>query len=321
MFFKKRNYIYGLDLGNFSMKIVLISYKKGKLELKKAEFKKFENTIFEEGIIEDKKRLKNKLNEIIPSSNTKIELTCALDNDFVVIRNIHLPYMENKAIKETLRWEFSDHLPFKSEDAIIDYHKNKSGEELDITAVLAPKNKINSYKSSFENYNLKSLNIQAAALLSLFKFNNVTSTNLILDIGSFSTKLIVGNSKNIYFIRNLKIAATELLKKENFSGIVEEELYLEELKNEVKRALRFYNRNNSNDKVRKIYLTGGGAYINNILEKIKIDQSIEIEILKPFEKLNYDREKIMNYYSKIDYLTEYSIAFGLCLSEVYENEI
>ncbi|MGM0437118.1 MAG: pilus assembly protein PilM [Bacillota bacterium] len=322
MLFSNNKMIHGLDIGNYSIKLVSILAKKKSVELKKVEYFKLEKSVFKEGILDKKNILRKKLDDFFENKNIKKgNLSCSVANEFVVIKNINLPYMEKNAVIETLKWEFEDHLPFSSQDSVIDYMiKNKVNDEMEITAVLAPLKIIESYEKTLASYNLKTLNIEAAALLSVLKFQNINSTNLIIDIGFYSTKLIVGNSKNIFFTRNLKFGANELSGLENYNSEIDKELYLEELKQEVKRAFRFYNRNNSVEKISNIYLTGGGAYINNIRNKVKSNNIKTPQILNPFEKLKFDKKYIKNKYNSQSNYTEYSIAFGLCLSEVYGYE-
>src|SRR6056297_3047519 len=322
MLFKKRNLIYGLDIGNYSIKLVTILSKNKNLELIKARYYQLEESVFSEGILEKKDILRKKIDRYFEEENNiRGKLSCSVANEFVVIKNINLPYMERNAVIETLKWEFEDHLPFSSQESVIDYMiRDKNKDEMEITAVLAPLKIIESYEQSLDLYNLRTLNIEAAALLSILKFKNIKTTNLIIDIGFFNTKLIVGNSKNIFFTRNLKFGANELNGLENFNSEIDKELYIEELKQEVKRAFRFYNRNNSNQKIENIYLTGGGAYIKRIGDNIKNNDILSPKILKPFDTINIDENRIKNNYNASLDFTEYSIAFGLCLSEVYDYE-
>ena len=282
MLFGNNKLFYGLDIGNYSIKIISILSKKKKIELKKAEYFKLEQSVFKDGVLAKKDILKNKLDEFFEEENNKRgNLSCSVANEFVVIKNINLPYMKKKAVVETLKWEFDDHLPFSSQESVIDYMiKEKIDDEMEITAVLAPLTIIESYEKALTPYNLSTLNIEAAALLSILKFQEINSTNLIIDIGFYSTKLIVGNYKNIFFTRNLKFGANELSGLENFNSEIDKDLYIEELKQEVKRALRFYNRNNSVEKIKDIYLTGGGAYINSIKTKIKSNDIKNPKIFK-----------------------------------------
>ncbi len=322
MFFNKPEIIHGLDIGNFSIKLVTVYLNKEKIELKRAIYVKNNAGVFEDGILEDKEEVKKKMNNLF--SNKKLSrggLSCSVGSTYIVIRNINIPYMENEAIHETLKWEFSDHLPFSINQAVIDYMiRSKTVDELEITAVFAPLGIINSYFETLQIYNLKTLNIQPVALLSVLKFKNIDSTNLIMDIGFYSTNIIVGNSKNIFFTRNLKIGADQLIGFNDFNSEVEQELNLAELNQEVKRAIRFYNKNNSSDVIDKIYLTGGGAYINKIKENLSINKSQDTKILNPFSEIDFKNDVIENCYNSSNFLTEYSIAFGLCLSEVYDNE-
>ena len=321
MFFNKSKIIHGLDIGNYSIKLVTVCSNKEKIELKKAVFIKNEASIFEKGILEKKKEVMEKMNNLFSNNIDRGGLSCSVGSTYIVIRNINIPYMENEAILETLKWEFSDHLPFSSNQAVIDYIiRSKTTDEMKITAVFAPLEIINSYFETLKSYNLKTLNIQPVALLNILKFKNIKNTNLIIDIGFYSTNIIVGNSKNIFFTRNLKIGADKLIRFNDFNSEMEQELSLAELNQEVKRAIRFYNKNNSTDILDNIYLTGGGAYINKIKENLNFNKSQDIKILNPFSEIDFKDEVIENCYNSSNLLTEYSIAFGLCLSEVYDDE-
>ena len=322
MLLKNKRWIYGLDIGNYSVKLVTVLAEKNKITLKKAQYFKLAESVFKEGVLEKDNILRKKLNDFFQrKSHIKGRLSTSIANEFVVIKNINLPYMEKEAVIETLKWEFEDHLPFSSKESVIDYMiKDKVDNEMEITAVLAPIKIIESYQKVLRPYNLQTLNIEAAALLSILKFQRNKYTNLIIDIGFYNTKMIVGNNKNIFFTRNLKFGANELSGLKKINSEIDKDLYIEELKQEVKRALRFYNRNKHVKKIQNIFLTGGGAYINDIKSSIKNNNIKTPEILSPFANMDIEEKNIKNQYnSKVNY-TEYSVAFGLCLSEVYDYE-
>lgn len=322
MLLKNKRWIYGLDIGNYSVKLVAVLAEKNKITLKKAQYFKLAESVFKEGVLEEGNILRKKLNEFFQKENhIKGRLSTSIANEFVVIKNINLPYMEKEAVIETLKWEFEDHLPFSSKESVIDYMiKEEVDNEMEITAVLAPLKIIESYQKVLSSYNLQTLNIEAAALLSILKFQGNKYTNLIIDIGFYNTKMIVGNNKNIFFTRNLKFGANELSGLKKINSEIDKELYIEELKQEVKRALRFYNRNKHVKQIQNVFLTGGGAYINDIKNSIKNNNIKTPKILSPFANLDIEEKNIKNQYnSEVNY-TEYSVAFGLCLSEVYDYE-
>ena len=320
MFFKNKRLIHGIDIGAYSLKFVSVYVKNNKIELKKAVSYKYERSIFNDGVIVRKCIIKKILNDILTKVNIrKGKSSCALGNELVVVRNITLPLMGKKAVEETLLWEYSEHIPFPGDTAVTKYMvRSKNSKEMDITAVIASKNIVNSYYSILKDYKVNILNIQPAALLNIFEYKNISEPVLIIDIGSYSTKIIAGNSSNIFFMRNLKIGASELAGRDKSIAELDEDLYITELNQEVKRAIRFYNRNNRKRAIEKVYLTGGGAYINDIKDKVKGDNNFQVNILKPFSDLKISNEVdvIENKYNSSNLFTEYSVAFGLCLSEM-----
>ena len=196
--FKNNKLIHGLNIGNYSIKIVSIHLLNKSIELKKASFIKNEKDIFSDGMINDPAAVKKSVEKLI-GSNKKGFFSAAVANQFIVVRNMTLPYMKKEAINETIKWEFSEYIPFSIENAVIDYIiRKQSKKQLKITAVIVPERIVNSYLNIFKDINLQTLNIEAAALLSLFKFKKINDNILIVDIGYHSTKLIVGNSLNIF---------------------------------------------------------------------------------------------------------------------------
>lgn len=342
MFLNRYRLIHGIDIGNYAIKLVSISQKKGKIKLEEANYIRMVPGSFSEGMIQNTEGIRNFIDKLLVNSNKGL-LSCSVGNEFIVIRSLEIPYMEREAVIETLRWEFADHLPFSSKTAVVDYIiRKKTKEKMLITAVMVPEKIVENYSAVLDNYNLKTLNVQPAALLSLFKLKKIDKTILIIDIGHYSTKIIVGNSSNIYFVRNLKIGAGELVNNkkkskqydftkkisvvnekdytDNYLNSNRNELFMKELNEEVKRALRFYNRNNRDGPIENIYLTGGGAYINKMKDKLKKENKINVKKLDPFSEIDWSQEKLKKKYNPAGINTEYSIAFGLCLSEVYSRE-
>ena len=98
-------------------------------------------------------------------------------------------------------------------------------------------------------------------------------------------------------------------------------LFIKELEREIKRALRFYDKNNKDNSIKDIYLTGGGAYISNLKEIIdEENEFLNIRVINPFSEMKFEKGVVKKQYNASSNYTEYSVAAGLCLSEVLADE-
>jgi type IV pilus assembly protein PilM len=148
--------------------------------------------------------IKNLLNMLKKKANYIIT---AVPSNELLIRNIEMPKLEEKEVKESLKWEADEQLPYPVENAAIDYLKIGEDEEaVEYLISAVKKNIIDNYLAPFERNNLKVdvVNVQPMALVSILEYQEEIEGNVaIIDIGTTASQVTIANKNNIILSRTI----------------------------------------------------------------------------------------------------------------------
>lgn len=256
-------------------------------------------------------------------------------------------------LAEAIKWESEDHLPFPVEGAVQDFKiLSRENEKVQILLVATKRDMIDNFLSVFERISLEPgvMNIQPMALISLADYqNNIENIVAIIDIGTSGTRVVIGDNQNIYLSRNIDIGgndftkiimdeenlnyadADNVKKKNGIPEIVEEDMesiaqmaatgmgqgqYLaslaKNLAEQIGRSLDYYNMKYRN-KIGRIFVTGGGARLEGLIEIIERGIERELSTLDPFINIGYKKNISLKG-------EEFAVTVGLAVSEVLPDE-
>ncbi|MFW5995908.1 MAG: type IV pilus assembly protein PilM [Halanaerobiaceae bacterium] len=345
MLFQKE--ISAVDIGTSSIKVIRMQKSWNKLKLLAAE-----KIHLREDILEDENGLAQLLRNIFTELNYKPKnVTTAVSSKNVIIRNIEFPAMSDKELTEALKLGAEEYLPFPVENSMFKYLVlNNDGKKMEIMLAAIKEMVIDNYVKLFRKaeIELEVINVQPMALLSLVHHQlEIKDPVLIFEIGASGSRIIIGDEKNIYLVRDLKYGGksfTDLieasysfrpekaekykkrlnLKKEiekemnfnpddNFSGDANIKTFsslINHFTEELNISLDFFHKKYSGLYLENIFFTGGGSQLQGLKSRITADLNTNLEIIDPLNNLPYD--------NKLD--QEFSVALGLVASEVLDNE-
>ncbi|MEJ6950064.1 type IV pilus assembly protein PilM [Natronospora cellulosivora (SeqCode)] len=355
MFLKKK--FTTIDIGTDSIKAVKFFKKKNELIVDGFAMKSLPYQSIKDGKIVDEAVVANRLEDISNELNCRNDrIVTSIASNNLIIRNMELPAMDNEEqLAEAIKWESEDHLPFPVDSAVEDFITlDRKGELLEILLVATKKDMLDNLLSVFGRIGIMPavVNIQPMALMSIIDYQNrIDDTMAVVDIGNAGTRVIIGDSKNIYLSRNLDLGGAEFTKvfmdehKINYNeaenmkkkkgiqeddssedldlamaqiattGMVESQYIISianNLADQIARSLDYYSMKYRN-KVKKIYLTGGGSRLKRLDEIISDKIGRDLEILNPYNNLRVRDSQGMRD-------EEFAIAVGLGLSEVLNDE-
>ncbi|MFW6028872.1 MAG: type IV pilus assembly protein PilM [Halanaerobiales bacterium] len=207
MFFMSKEYTC-IDIGTNSIKAVQFKAKKDKLKLIDIGIQKLPPKTIVDGLIVDDSMVASELQSLLKSLKNKPKnIITTVPNDNLLIRNIEMPAMDKKEIRESLKWEADEQLPYPVENAALDYLKIEEDEEsIKYIVAAVKKNVVDNYLDPFKRLNLKPkvINVQPMALVSLLDFQNEIDSNIaVVDIGASATQITIANNKNIMLSRTI----------------------------------------------------------------------------------------------------------------------
>jgi len=129
MFFLAKEYTC-IDIGTNSIKAVQFKAKKDKLTLIDIGIQKLPLETIVDGLIVDDSVVAAELQTLLRSLKDKPKnIITTVPNDNLLIRNIEMPALDDKEIRESLKWEADEQLPYPVEEAALDYLKVEEDQE------------------------------------------------------------------------------------------------------------------------------------------------------------------------------------------------
>jgi type IV pilus assembly protein PilM len=357
MFFNNKSYT-SVDIGTSAVKIVNFKVAGEKIKIIKSDIASLPQGAVAEGEIKDHSIVANLINKIFNKMklNPKNILTAVSSYD-LLIRNIEVPNIGEKEIKESLKWEADNQLPYSVDIAALDYILVEKNEDTVKYMATAVKQKtVENLTELFARINLTPsvVNVQPMALISLLEYQNQIEGNIaIIDIGYSGTQITIGNKDNILLSRTIEIGSDDFTKviaedlsvdyeraevEKIESGLKaksnsEEELMSLELGNsfsekniettinslyqELNRSFDYFSVKNRGEEISKVYLTGGGSRLKGLTDFLEEESGREVFRINPLK--NIEVNSLSNAYCN-ECLEEFAVAVGLGVSEVMADE-
>lgn len=251
------------------------------------------------------------------------------DSD-VFMNRITMPYMSIKQLQVNLPYEFKkvigkDKDSYIYDYAVVGYNKDSSGSivEMDLLAGAVSSSLMEKYKELAKNAGLKLVQAvprELAIMNILGKSNKATGDVALVDLGYSYTKVdifkdgIYETSKTIEKgVKDMADIASEILYcdthialeylKTNKDNVLAHENMINLYENiavEIMRAINYYTYENRENTLDNLYLYGGGYHIEQFVNTIKANVSLDVQ---PFSAFGKDEEDVL-----IDALA----AYGAC---------
>jgi len=266
------------------------------------------------------------------SKTKKKDIVVSLSGHSVIVKKISLPFMTEAELEESIQWEAERYIPFDINDVHIDFQIFGSSVEnpelMEVVLVAAKKDMINDYVSVIleAGYNPVIIDVDCFALENMLALNyepgkdeavalanvgaNVININIVKNnLSGFVRDIFKGGSQITEEIqRQLRIdyEEAEKIKLGEKAGPGSETVIQNLLKTaseslavEIGNSLDFFQSANTYEKIRKLYVSGGGSKIKGFEAILEQQTGIPVEVVNPFNRIAYDEANF-----EPEYLTE-----------------
>lgn len=242
---------------------------------------------------------------------------------FLVV--VKMPKLEKEELKTAVYFEAENHIPFKIEDVYLDFEVMQpddgySGNSVNVLVAAIPKRIIDSYVSCVKKAGLvpMAFEIESQAISRALVKNGISEYPvLIIDLGRSRTSFIIYSGHSISFTssasfsssmlteaiaRDLGVSAAEAEKMKISCGLSKAKAkkdclkvsgsmmpVLEDLSDQVRKAIRYFEGHQANGKVlggqrtvEKILLSGRGSNLKGLSDFLSADFKIPIEFANPW---------------------------------------
>ena len=320
----------GIDIGSGSIKLIELQEKKAKLEILKCAI----NPISGEDI---KTSLKDLLALSKPSAR---RVNISLSGPSVIVRYIEMPPMKKEELKSAIKFEGGKYIPFEINEAILDcavLDKSPSGNANRVLLVAARKDKVSACIEVFKEAGLDIANIDVdtVAILNAFQRLNLEakqeSVYAMINIGARFTNMNIITKGYPYFTRDimwggidvsnrikellgLSLTEAEILKcnpgerKAEIVGVITPAL--EKFTSEIRMSFDYFETQFGKN-IERLYISGGTAYLFNMLDFLKNSLEVEVVLWNPFEGVKSIDETADNEFKNSP--GKFAVATGLAL--------
>jgi len=332
--------VWGLDIGQGSMKAVRARQTGNRIEILAFDYIEY-NLTSSDNESERDAAIRQALTTFLGRYEVGGDdiLVCAPAHS-ALVRFIKLPPVEKKKIRDIVRYEAHQQIPFPLEEVIWDYQAIDRGfvpgEEVEVGIFAMRKELIHRFLSNLMLVNLEASVLQVApiSLYNFLMYERPPSAGamIVIDIGSNNTDLLIVSQERVW-ARNLPIAGNDLtnaisrefnlpfekaetLKRKAAKSKYQNKIYeamkpaLKGLIDELQRSIGYYKSVSSGERIDHILVMGSAFKLPGLARFLLNNLQYEVRKLGPLQ--NYTTDDALN----IDQYRENPLGFGPALGLV-----
>jgi type IV pilus assembly protein PilM len=296
--FGRKKTTVGLDIGSGLIKVAVIDHsKKDRPELTRVSIAPLAQDAIVEGEVMDPGVVAEAIRSAMEKAGvTSKDVVIAVGGRDVIVKKIQIERVKEQQVRELLRWEAEQHVPFDVESVELDHQTldpNGEGTQMDVLLVAAKRELIQAKQRVLEEAGLNAVivDVESFALHNSFEVNHpdaMTGIVGLLNIGHDVTNINVLEDGVPILSRDVAVGTRRLredLMRERGLSTEEADQLLqgfdrsphleavietrgEEIAVGVERAMAFIQQSNRGAELRQVYTCGGGARIPGLNDKL-----------------------------------------------------
>lgn len=310
--------IVGLDIGSSCIKAVELKRNKGEITVASLGVEPLASDIVVDSMIVDSGSVSSAISKIFNDHKIKSKsVATSVSGHSVIVKKITMQSMTDADLAETINTEAAQHIPFDIADVNIDYQilsENNGEPQMDVLLVAVKKDKILNYTNvlSLSGKSPAIVDIDAFALQNCYEYNYEPApgtTVALLNLGASVMNINIVKGSSPLFTRDVSVGGnqyTDSLQKEldlSFDdaeslklgrqvGTVSEDAKLPILQQvtevivlEIQKTFDFFRATAAGEHIERIYLAGGSSKVPGLIEALRQEFSLPVEILNPFQRI------------------------------------
>ena len=310
--------VVGLDIGSSSIKAIELKRSKGEIMVSHMGVEPLASDIVVDSMIVDSGSVSSAISKIFSANNIKTRgVATAVSGHSVIVKPIKVQPMSEAELAEGITTEASQHIPFDIADVNLDFeilNPDDTSAQMDVLLVAVKKDKILNYTNvlSLAGKTPAIVDIDAFALQNCYEYNyspSYDSTVALLNLGASVMNINIVKGATPLFTRDVSVGGnqyTDSLQKEldlTFEdaealklgrriGTVSEDAKQPILQQvteiivlEIQKTFDFFRATASGEHIERIYLAGGSSKVPGLVEALRQEFSLPVEILNPFQRI------------------------------------
>ena len=311
--------IVGLDIGSSCIKAVELKKGKGEITVAHLGVEPLASDIVVDSMIVDSTAVSNAITKIFTESGIKGKaVATSVSGHSVIVKKIAMATMSDQELAAVIQTEAAQHIPFDIQDVNVDFQilsEDLAGPQMDVLLVAVKKDKILNYTNvlSLAAKSPSVVDIDAFALQNCYEYNYEPapgSTAALLNLGASVMNINIVKGSTPLFTRDVSVGGnqyTDALQKEldlSFDdaealklgkkvGTVSEDAKMPILQQvteiivlEIQKTFDFFRATASGEHIERLYVAGGSSKVPGLVEALRQEFSLPVEILNPFQRVN-----------------------------------
>jgi type IV pilus assembly protein PilM len=312
------NTAVGIDIGTRTITVAEVKYARNATTITNFGGVELPQDAVREGEILDVTAVAEALKELIGTAKVKSKkVWLGVSNQRVVVRQVDLPWMEPKEQRASLRYQVQEYIPIPVEEAELDIHvvdeyENEQGERYQrMLLVAGHRDMVSAQVDAATRAGLKPIGVDLnpfAVLRAMGTTSPIDAGNEVLvDVGAGVTNIVVHEAGVPTFVRILVMGGdditnalsaglgvpteeAEVTKRNtvgNREGEVASRIIAEQMgtfADEVRNSLDYYQAQTGSSRLSGIVLTGGGALLHGLPERLAAAVRLPVEVGSPFDR-------------------------------------
>lgn len=336
--------VVGLDIGSSAVKAVELKKKGSGYELVNVGLETLGQDTVVDGAIMDAISVSTAIEKIFKDHNIKTkDVATSVSGHSVIVKKITVTASTQDEVANAIEYEAQQHIPFDLADVFKDYQvlgPASGGGGYDVMLVAVKREKILNHTNvlSQSAKNATIVDIDAFALQNAFEVSYDPAPELmvaLLNVGASIMNINIVRGGVPLFTRDVSVGGnqyTDTLQKELDLSYEDAEKLKQgqEVPNiqpdqktphirsvseilllEIQKTFDFFRQTASTENIQQIYVAGGTARIEGLVDLLKEEFNIPVEILNPFQKVSIGSNFDASYIN--DIAPRMTVAMGLAL--------
>lgn len=345
MFFGKKKGLVGLDIGSSSIKAVELKKKGAGYEVANLAMEPLPPDTVVDGAIMDAGAVRSVIEKILTEHKIGTKnVATSVSGHSVIVKKVTVNAATDEEVANAIPYEAQQYIPFDMADVNLSYQilgPASGGVGREVMLVAVKREKILNYTNALSVAGLTPtvVDVDAFTVQNAFEVNYEPPPELmvaLLNIGASIMNINIVRGGVPLFTRDVSVGGnqyTDTLQKELDLSFEDAEKLKQgqEIPNvspdaktshlrsvseilllEVQKTFDFFRQTTSTESIQQIYVAGGTAKIQGLVDLLKEEFNIPVEVLNPLQKVTYNPSNFDPTYIE-DIAPRMSVAVGLAL--------
>jgi type IV pilus assembly protein PilM len=344
MFGSKAKRLIGLDIGSSAVKLVELAKKGSAFELVNVGLEPMGQDVVVDGSIMDALSVSNAIDKLFRENKIKgKDVATSVSGHSVIVKRVTLGAANEEEVAAAVPYEAQQYIPFDMADVSLSWQvlgPAPTGSGMDVMLVAVKREKILNHTNVLTQAGMAPavVDIDAFALENAFEANYEPPPELmaaLLNIGASIMNINIVRGGTPLFTRDVSVGGNqytdtlqkeldlsyedaERLKQGQTVGNVSADAKAAHIQSvsdilllEIQKTFDFFRQTTSAENIQAVYVAGGTARIEGLVDLLKRDLNVPVEILNPFRRVSMGSRFDPAYTAEI--APRMTVAMGLAL--------